>query len=80
MKPSERILVCCAVVVTFVAITIWLKLFELQPRPPQPRRKIDVNTGRHCVTPHSGRPLLTEDVTVNSNSTLRNALVFLDVG
>jgi hypothetical protein len=44
MKPSERILAYCAVVLTFLALTIWLKFFEFRPRtaerPPETVRQM----------------------------------------
>src|SRR5258706_9251004 len=32
VKPSERILAYCAVILTLLALSIWLKFFQLQSR------------------------------------------------
>src|SRR5262249_5765550 len=56
VKPSERILAYCAIVLTLLAVTIWLKFFQLQSRPLP-----DANATNPVTTKRVARPQKTSD-------------------
>ncbi len=52
---------------------------QFEGTPPK-RRKIETDADPVCASMHATKPLLTEDVIVNTNGTLRNVFVYVKKG
>jgi hypothetical protein len=72
MKPSERILAYCAVLLTFMALTVWLKFFQVRPHPPRPPEPMTLPR----LTKHPSQPATNQETTSGTTtgaSTYRTA-------